>query len=1116
MHNNSQIETFINSLNFNWQDLIEFLPIGILFFDDKWKITSANTNFSEIFEIGPNYNRLEGSNLFSMHVLYEKLPYLEISKLKEGKHFEKIIRFTQLNNKEKNVVIKGSPIFKDNVFHGGILTVEDYDFSYSESSDITNEQNPMFRLFKNIFKCFLIVDLNDNITYLYSDPNSKCAEIKNWNHRKISEIFSTESETSLIKVINSAAINEKPEFIELVYYSDKEKIILNSVFIPIYSHDQKIEAVILLVREKSEADVDVVSFLSNSRILKEYESFATIETDGLFKINLYGNIVYWTKNAERLFGITENGINLKFMGELFPEITKEKFEVIRKKILDNGFWEGFLVNKDDLDENVIKVKIISKIENNVTDLFVYCKKIDKQQQQLISAREEEKLFFKDTVMKSTQMILQTNPNGTILFANERFCNEFEYELDEIRGKYLTDLINIEYKKSNKLNDFEQFLGKDENEVVPLVTKSNRIIEVCVNVNISTYKTELKYFTIYFKNCSSEDKLFLEVAHSLLYQFPFPVVIVKKDKIVKVNPKFYESLGSEFESDYFNLPLSEIIVPKFISDINEVLHENILNEKSRKVILYNKDKKEITAEVKRLCCSRDSSSSVLSFRLIDQIEENEESEIDKVKKEMGKIGPYYWRGKYKDEELIISIIDEEFSKITGYSLENFIDKPNFFREITHPDDVHKLFDHFKNVDKTSDDIKEITYRVFNIEGDIVWIKNRLKIKVDSNGDLEIFGALSNVTDWTLEREELRSIITELDRLNTAKEKFISIISHDLKSPFTSIVGFSELILTDSSLSKDEILDYVSHIKDASLHTVDLLNGLLDLTKLQTGRIEVEAKIINANYIAKKSVEILSGLAFQKGLKLSYHVDKSFYITADNNLIFQVFNNLVANSIKFTPRGGSIEIFARELPEVRKIEFTIKDSGVGIEKEDQSKLFVIDKKFTTLGTDGERGTGLGLSLVKEIIDKHGGEIEVKSEVNKGTEFIFTLPISSPSILILDTNLAERVVYSKIVESITDNIEIIQAGRESEAIKIVKEKMPMLIIFEHQLVKMNGNEFIGELKKAGLVYEPALMILTKYYSEELKNSYLDIGVDYVFRKPFELNKFKVQLDKLIGKVD
>ena len=149
-----------------------------------------------------------------------------------------------------------------------------------------------------------------------------------------------------------------------------------------------------------------------------------------------------------------------------------------------------------------------------------------------------------------------------------------------------------------------------------------------------------------------------------------------------------------------------------------------------------------------------------------------------------------------------------------------------------------------------------------------------------------------------------------------------------------------------------------------------------------------------------------------------------------------------------------------------------------------MFVIDKKFTTLGTDGEVGTGLGLSLVKEIIDKHNGEIYVKSVLEKGAEFIFTLPISSPSILIVDGVQTERILYSKLLESITQSIKILQAKDEEEAVSIIKDKMPMLIIFENILPNMSGFDFIEELNKEELIYKPSLMVLTKDFTSDLRN--------------------------------
>ena len=285
-------------------------------------------------------------------------------------------------------------------------------------------------------------------------------------------------------------------------------------------------------------------------------------------------------------------------------------------------------------------------------------------------------------------------------------------------------------------------------------------------------------------------------------------------------------------------------------------------------------------------------------------------------------------------------------------------------------------------------------------------------------------------------------------------------------------------------------------------------------MQTGRIEVEPKIINADHLVNKTIEILSGLAIKKGISLTSEIDKNLYINVDDSLILQVFNNLVANSVKFTPKGGSITLTAQKLMDEQKVEFMVKDTGVGIEPEDLNKLFIVDEKFTTLGTEGERGTGLGLSLVREIIEKHNGKIGVNSEVGVGSEFIFTLPISTPSILITDTSDAERVLYSKLLESITESIQTLQANNEEEAISKIKQEMPMLIILEHSLLNVTALEFIDKLNRSNLVYKPSYMILTNEYSEELHQSYKEKGIDNVFGKPFDLKQFKTVLDKLTGK--
>lgn len=1114
MQKQPKIEHFFDTQNFNWKDFVESLPVGVLFFDENWKIKSINKKFVKLFQDETIIEKLIGANLFSKNYLSDKLPLRELLQLKENKNFEKVVFLRDRNANPLNLLFKGSPIFSDGIFKGGTIVAEEYiDESYKTSSP-QYTPNSITNIIEKISKHFFIVDPEGIVETISDDISNKHKEIYGNEGRKIDEIFTADSELSVKSILNDTINKRSVNYCTLTYFSDREQVTFKAVFIPFENINDEINKVIILLREINSSDEDSITHLSNSFKLKEYESIATANSDGILKINLHGIITFWDDNASKLFGVSERSITSKFIGKIFPEITQDYFEEIRKKILKNGVWEGYLVNDYLSENNLFRVKIISKANNQKTDLFVYCNKIDKHQQQIIATREEEKLFFRDAVVKSDQMILQASPNGTILFSNDKFCKIFEYELDELRGKLFTDLIDLKFKSKNNITDIETLLNRKDFEILPLISKLGQNIEVCYSINISTVNSELNYFTIFIKECSSKDQLFLKTSHALLYQFNDPVVIIQDEQIIKVNPKFCELFGSEFEADYFNLNINKIVDSETLTEFNQILKSSTVFEDKNYIKFRKVDGNNFYANVKKICCSKESSFSVLVLKAEDS-ESSSDSNTNFIKNRFENLGPYYWSGRYENNELKIDYLDSDFIKSVGYNYTDSLSQSDFLNEITHPNDAEKVnYELNKIVNDKEINEKTIISRVVNKNGEIIWISNKVKceILIEDNSAV-LFGSITDVTERLSEKEELKSIIDELDKLNTAKEKFISIISHDLKSPFTSIVGFAELILTDSTLDKDEIIEFVGHIKEASFHTVDLLNGLLDLTKLQTGRIEVEPKILNANYIANKTVEILSGLAFQKGLSLSANIDKSFYVTADENLIFQVFNNLVANSIKFTPKGGNIEILAREIPEKLRVEFTVKDSGIGIEKEDLDKLFVLDKKFTTLGTDGERGTGLGLSLVHEIIEKHSGEISVKSEIGKGSQFIFTLPISSPSILIIDGVQSERILYTRLLESITSSIEIIQARNEDEGLALIKEKMPMLIIFEHHLPNMAGDDFIGEIKKAGLHYEPSLMILTKDFNESLEKSYKNIGVNNVFSKPFELKKFKESLDKLIG---
>ncbi len=150
-------------------------------------------------------------------------------------------------------------------------------------------------------------------------------------------------------------------------------------------------------------------------------------------------------------------------------------------------------------------------------------------------------------------------------------------------------------------------------------------------------------------------------------------------------------------------------------------------------------------------------------------------------------------------------------------------------------------------------------------------------------------------------------------------------------------------------------------------LSLVNSLLDWTRLQTGRVKFEPQKIQAKSIIEKSINTLSGMSFQKGINVHSTVGNDYFVFVDKHLIEQVFNNLLSNAIKFTSKDDKVTVFVKPSGTVRFLEFSIKDTGRGIKEENINKLFSVDTKFTSEGTSGEKGSGLGLSLVKDIIRK-----------------------------------------------------------------------------------------------------------------------------------------------------
>ncbi len=244
------------------------------------------------------------------------------------------------------------------------------------------------------------------------------------------------------------------------------------------------------------------------------------------------------------------------------------------------------------------------------------------------------------------------------------------------------------------------------------------------------------------------------------------------------------------------------------------------------------------------------------------------------------------------------------------------------------------------------------------------------------------------------KELIESEKKLDTMIRTKDKFFSIIAHDLINPFQPLLGLSELLVTDiEKLSDDEIKKYAGLIKESAIRSYNLLSNLLKWTQSQTGRLSFNPEEI---YLATYIDEILSFYkenARIKNIHLLNHVDKDIIVYADRELLGSIIRNLVSNAIKFTKRNGYVKIGA--LRKDQFIEISVEDNGIGIGEEKLDQIFNLESATSTKGTENEEGSGLGLILCKEFVEKNGGKIWVKSKQGKGTTFFFTIPVAGEKI-------------------------------------------------------------------------------------------------------------------------
>ena len=330
-------------------------------------------------------------------------------------------------------------------------------------------------------------------------------------------------------------------------------------------------------------------------------------------------------------------------------------------------------------------------------------------------------------------------------------------------------------------------------------------------------------------------------------------------------------------------------------------------------------------------------------------------------------------------------DDRFYSLYGTTkdkYDKFISLDDFKNKFVHPDDRDRTtYETMKAVKENAPSLS-MEHRIIRTNGEIRHVIARMLFSAsDNNITKRGFGLMQDIT--SIKKAEL-----ELRELNTSKDKFFSIIAHDLKNPFNTIIGFSEVLKEElRSMDTETIEKYVGLINTSAVQTFRLLENLLEWANSQRGKIVFNPGPVNLHDLVKEELTDLYYMAEEKAIELNNLLPAGFIITADRNMMKTIMRNLITNAIKFTHKNGKVEVKATLVN--NKTEVSVSDNGIGMTPETINKLFRLDCNLSTMGTEDEKGTGLGLILCKEFIKKHDGKIWVKSKPGKGSIFRFSLP-------------------------------------------------------------------------------------------------------------------------------
>jgi PAS domain S-box-containing protein len=1058
---------------------IDKAPVGILIFTGAYEVIFLNDTFRKIAE----YYHLRfpednlNNDLLDLAILRDELNHLSA-----GYSFEKEIKSISTPGIGRvSLLIKGIPFYEGEKFSGGILSAED--FRLSSGEEIISDTFRLQEIIKSSGDYLFITDRSGHIRF--SSGRKYSSDVV---HQDITEIISPGSLSEFNKSFREAGLSRYSiKLITTVIFDQDE---YECRIDPLLNDEGRPEYYLFTFNEVGKYIKENLQLRSSLQNSERFRSVADNADEMIYIYDRQFQLNYSNRKAENLPDIAEyfNREELTRKLDNHPKYSSEL------EVEGRTFFAVFTKSGEDL-------------------ITCFCREITAEKKEIRRVKESEELL-RSIISGSDIIMLNVTPQGKILYSNRFFRENFDSP---------PSFHSIVDESSSP--GFIIPLSKKTSVEIPLLSFGRVINYSCSFNPVFSPDGEIQYITVTgfdlseIMEAQQDLHLFLDVFNSA----GDGIAIIKKGKIFRTNYAFASLFGYQNEDE---------LKERRISDLSSVEEKDKIFDQIREIELsgFSSERFEFSGKkmngdeflVSASLAPFSTGKNIYTIMICRDVTERRrvqrairESE-EKFRNLTENIDDFLYTYEKVDNIHRPVFYTASVEKITGYSQDEFLADSRLMFKVIHPDDLPLIKRRLKTLFRSRlQSSEELEFRIINRNGNLVWVRNKINIIRDEFGSIQkIYGLVSDITLRKKAEDELKRSTENLVKLNDAKDRFISVISHDLRSPFSSILGFTDLLLNDDELTEEDKKQYARYIQESSRSMLALVSSLLDWTRLQTGRIRFEPEKFAAAAVVDEAIQVLAGSAFQKHIKITNEVKHDSIIFADKGLLLQVFNNLISNAIKFTRTGGEIVISANASEKIRFLEFSVKDNGVGIQEENIKNLFRVETKYTSEGTAGEKGSGLGLSLVKEIVEKHGGDISVESEYLKGSTFRFTIPVTPSNILLVDDSNTDRLLYSKLLKNFAPDYNIETASNGKEALELITVSPPALVITDHVMPELNGYELVLKMRKLNIKDIPPIIVLSSELNRDIISAYNDAGIEHIFQKPVNLVEFKQTVEKLLRK--